>query len=166
MKKIPLTGKYAEGRFAFVDDEDFELVNQFKWWCFRTGNKEYAQSRKKGSQEKLYLHRLILRPKGKLEVDHIDGNGLDNRRKNIRLCTHQQNEFNQQLSKRNKSGYKGVYFSKDHRKWRAQITVNNCVKFLGFFITPEEASYAYNKAAKQQFGEFAYLNNLSRREIP
>src|SRR3990167_2235442 len=111
----------------------------------------------------VFLHRFILNaPKG-LEVDHINGNGLDNRRKNIRLCTKKENMQNRRISINNTSGYKGVYYHKsDKRKkrWTVFIRTDDNRKFIGRFLTALDAAKAYNEAATKYHGEFARLNTL------
>ena len=105
MKYIPLT----QGKLAIVDDEDFEWLSQWKWHFNR---KKYA-ARTINHSGKLYMHQVILNtPKGMLS-DHRNGNGLDNRRKNLRACNVQQNKANSRLPKNNTSGFKGVYWEKN-----------------------------------------------------
>ncbi len=91
-------------------------------------------------------------------VDHIDGNKLNNRISNLRLCTPRQNMGNQSKAKKNTSGYKGVYWSKTRRKWIAQIKKKPITVNLGAFETPQEAALAYDRAAIAHFGEFARAN--------
>ena len=95
-----------------------------------------------------------------LQIDHINGNCLDNRRFNLRLCNNIENNQNRKIDKRNSSGYKGVYFDKIRKKWVAEIKVNKCKKFIGRFINKEEAAIAYNKFAKKYFKKFAVLNDI------
>ena len=102
------------------------------------------------------LHRLLLSPPDGYEVDHINGNSLDNRRCNLRLCTRQQNNGNQR-PRRHSSIYKGVYWNKEHQKWQAKITVNYRNIDLGRYKDEEAAAEAYAKAARRHFGEFACL---------
>lgn len=103
-----------------------------------------------------YLHRMIMSaPKG-LTVDHINGDRLDNRRCNLRLCSNRDNNLN----KKGRGRYKGVYFNKVAKKWTAQIGLNSHIQYLGLFDTPEEAAIQYNKFAQELHGEYAYLNRL------
>ena len=151
MKEIPLT----QGKAALVDDEDFDYINQWKWHFHRTG---YAAR----GYNKKYMHRVILeRYNFNLgqryinEIDHINHNGLDNRKSNLRLATISQNQQNSQIKRNNKSGYKGVVFRKDANKWRAQIGFNEKTFCLGYFNNPKSAAQSYNKKAKELFGQFA-----------
>ena len=106
------------------------------------------------------MHRLIIDCPVNMQTDHINGNGLDNRKSNLRVCYNYQNARNQKLRPNSNSGFKGVSLIKDRNKWVAQIKVNGKVKYLGAYTLKEEAARAYNKAAKELFGEFAWLNKL------
>jgi hypothetical protein len=141
MKKIELT----KGKFAIVDDEDFEWLNQWKWQYDSHG---YATRKLwiiggKGKTEKIYLHRLIMDNPTNKEVDHINRNKLDCRKSNLRLVTHSQNLLNRPANSNNTSGYKGVFFDKSRNKWKAMIKINYRSIFLGRFNTAKEASNAY-----------------------
>ena len=169
MKEIQLT----QGKVALVDDEDFEWLNQWKWgvdkdsYAMREGprNGEYRTT--------LKMHRLIaglIKGDG-MCVDHINGNKLDNRRENLRVCSRSENQHNQRLSKANTSGFKGVHFHKATRKWMARIKISSKIKYIGTFDTPEAAHEAYCKSAIALHGEFANFghgcvtledNNVSR----
>lgn len=158
MKKIPLT----QGKFAIVDDEDYELVSQYKWLLSKQSkNCEYAVITKR---PRLRMHRLImgLVPGDGLIVDHINGNGRDNRRANLRVCTHVENIRNM-ATKGGSSLFRGVTRRNQKRgtKWIAQIMVNRKQYYLGIFNTPIDAAKAYNTAAKNFFGEFARLNDVA-----
>lgn len=105
----------------------------------------------------LYLHRYLLNPKVEEVVDHINGNPLDNRKENLRLCTQMQNVWNSRIKSSNTTGFKGVGFRKNTnriKKYYAKIKVNKKVIYLGGYLTAKEASEAYKKAAKKYFGEF------------
>ncbi len=158
MKKIPLT----QGEFALVDDEDFDWLNQWKWLLLTNGkNNLYAATWIGGKC--VLMHRLILglKKENKLQVDHINNNGLDNQKRNLRICTNQQNSWNQKKRKNKTSKYKGVSWSKLHKKWKVEIMINSKEKFLGLFSDPCKAAKAYNEAAKNLFGKFARLNNVA-----
>jgi hypothetical protein len=104
------------------------------------------------------MHVAILRPEPGEEIDHKNHNTLDNRRENLRRCTHRQNLFNQKKPSNNTSGFKGVYLDKRRNKWRASIMVNNKTVFLGHYLTATKAAQAYDVAAKKFYGEFAHFN--------
>ena len=160
MKKIPL----SQGKFAIVDDEDYEHLNQWKWCCTSRG---YAsRHRRKGEKcpgRVVYMHRVILERMGFKDFessDHINRNQLDNRRCNLRSVTQRENLHNQGKRSNNTSGYKGVTWAKHATKWRAQMQLNGKYKHIGYFDDKKEAARAYNKAAKKHHGEFAVLNEV------
>lgn len=149
-KEIPLT----QGKVAIVDASDYDWLMQFKWHAQKKSDKWYA-GRAQGRNISFLMHREILdAPQGWL-VDHKDGNGLNNTRNNIRLCTYAQNNFNT-ASYKGGSLYKGVHRFK--RGWRAQIRKGGKQYSLGVYSTEEAAARAYDAAAKKMHGEFAYLN--------
>lgn len=153
MKTIPLT----RGKAAIVDDEDYEYLNGFKWRAVRGYNCFYAtriNSRKGGSKYTVtWMHREIMRPTDGMQVDHINGDGLDNRRANLRIASSSQNAMNRGASKNNKLGVKGV--SLFCSGYRAQICINRKVKHLGLFPSINEARAAYESAARKLHGEFS-----------
>lgn len=154
-RKIPLT----QGQHALVDDADYERVSQHKWHIKRySGGLAYATGRPNGGERKVLMHRFILNPPDGFEVDHINGDGLDNRRANLRVCSHAENQKNVKKPTTNTSGYKGVAWSKHHLRWKAEIRANGKRIHLGTFDTAEEAAAAYDTAAKQMHGEFARTN--------
>lgn len=147
-KQIPL----ANGRyFATVDDEDYEYLSQFSW-TFRKGKKGIIYAYRRSHNKYIHMHRVILHAPDGVLVDHIDINGLNNTRKNLRLATDLQNSGNQRMKKCNSSGYKGV--SKKGNRWNARIQNHH----IGYFLTEVEAAIAYDNAAIELFGEYAYLN--------
>nr|WP_269140600.1 HNH endonuclease [Proteus terrae] len=93
-----------------------------------------------------------------MHIDHIDGDKLNNRIENLRICTHNQNQHNQGIRASNKSGYKGVSWMKSVKKWQAQICCNSKVTHLGLYTNKIEAAKAYDEAAKKLHGDFAWLN--------
>jgi hypothetical protein len=148
---IPLT----QGKFAIVDAEDYEHLSKYKWYAVYAGGKFYAYRSVK--YRAVSMHRQIMgEPKGKV-VDHRDGNSLNNRRSNLRICTFAQNQLNRR-STGGVSRYKGVWFKKGHNKWKAQIGFNGKKIHIGYFKDEIDAAKAYDKKAKEFFGEFAYLN--------
>jgi len=159
MKKIPLT----RGKFALVDDEDFEELSKWNWFLNIGTNTNYAErktnckEKKNGAKTSVRMHRFIMNPPKNMQVDHIDHNGLNNTKKNLRICTPSQNKMNTQLPSNNTSGFKGVHFHKRNKKWLAQIYVNKRRMYLGYFKSPEKAYKKYCDFAKLYYGEFANL---------
>lgn len=156
MKQIEL----GKGYFALVDDEDFVRLCEKTWWPFVVKYKGdcwvYAATNI-GTGSNLLMHRFILGVTDPdIHVDHINGNRVDNRRCNVRLCEHGENMMNRRRPRNNKSGFKGV--EKRGNGWRAKITVRNHVIHIGQFVSGEEAAKAYDEAALKYHGEFARLN--------
>lgn len=148
MKEILLT----HGFVTLVDDEDFEWLSQWRWAARENQSGTFYAVRYQVHRV-IQMHRVIMEAPKELEVDHKNGDALDNRRCNLRLCTHQQNMHNRKLSKNNTSGYKGISFRKRSQKWYASINV-----FIGSYDTSEEAARAYDTKAIELFGEFAKPN--------
>lgn len=164
MKQIPLT----RGKFALIDDEDFERVSKFKWHVVldRSGA-FYAVSSIRykigyNGQGKIRMHRLLLGLErfDKRKVDHIDLDTLNNIKSNLRIATTSQNAANTFLMKDNASGFKGVLWHKRDKKYQSQIVVNRNSIFLGYFDDPIEAAKAYDREAIKHFGEFARTNKM------
>lgn len=149
--EVPL----KQGAVTLIDEADLPLISGARWHAYHNGNglTTYAKSYSMG-----LMHRAILQPPSHLEVDHINGNGLDNRRSNLRLATKAQNQANRRPSRTNTSGFKGVSPHAQVRKWKAEIRVAGVRHYLGLFNSPEEAAQAYDCAAFQHFGEYARLN--------
>ncbi len=161
MREIKLT----QGKVALVDDEDFEAVSQFKWYATVKDGRIYYACRKttiNGQRIIIHMHRLLMGlDKGCAKViDHIDGNGLNNQKCNLRICTIQQNCQNRKSQKNNTSGYKGVSFDKQYLKWKARICAKDKRTVIGYYVNKEQAALAYNEAAKKHYGEFASLNQI------
>jgi hypothetical protein len=155
VKQIPL----SRGVYAVVDDVDFAWLSQWKWHCTKIGYAARTIRSKDGGKKKcIYMHRLIMDAQPGFEIDHIDGDTLNNQRGNLRQATYGQNKVNTGLRRTNTSGYKGVVWHKQCLKWKAEITINSKNRHLGLFSTKEEAAKAYDKAALENFGEFARLN--------
>jgi len=153
---IPLT----KGQNAIVDVEDFEQMNQWNWCAhWNERSQTFYATRNNGRDVK--MHRVILGCKKGEEVDHINHNGLDNRKSNLRKCSSSQNSCNRRMRKDNTSGIKGVYWYKLRAQWKAQIQVNGKNKHLGFFSSKEEAAQIYSEAAKKLHGEFAFPGQLN-----
>jgi hypothetical protein len=166
MKEISLT----QGKVALVDEELFDSLNQREWWYSERksshGRTGYAMANKlpwtRYNHKTELMHRVILAHygvdyRGK-DIDHIDGNGLNNQLSNLRVVSRSENNVNSDKPQNNTSGFKGVYPHSTADKWCAQIGVNGKRNYLGYFDTPIEAAKAYNDAALEHFGEFARLN--------
>lgn len=159
MKLIPL----SKGLFAKVDDEDFEELSKYRWHAnVSRGVRPYAERKTardpiSGRQGRVRMHRLVIGAVGGI-VDHINGDSLDNRKANLRICSNAENVQNVGPTAANTSGFKGLRFKRG--KWDARITANNKQFFLGSFDTKEAAAVAYNEAAKKLHGEFARLNHV------
>jgi hypothetical protein len=156
MKQIPLT----KGQFAIVDDEDYSFLSKTKWYAEKSYYTYYA--RRKDSlpdkkRETKSMHREIMGYKGELEIDHINRNGLDNRKQNLRFCSREENQRNARKHRDNKSGFKGVCFDKERNKYVAQIWLGRHV-VIGRYKTAIEAAKKYNEIALKQWGVFAELN--------
>lgn len=107
------------------------------------------------------MHRLIMEAKQQQKVDHINGDGLDNRKENLRFATTSENAMNKCSTKNKSSSYKGVSWYKRYKKWQAQIKFKGKSIYIGIFDTEIEAAKAYDNKAKELFGEFAKLNNIN-----
>lgn len=158
-----ITIQLTQGQVAIISPEDADLAN-LKWYAafhnkYSEGGAYLAQQKQQGKTK--YLHRAVLtRMLGrellsKEQVDHINGDPLDNRRVNLRLATSAQNTANRSRHKNNKTGLKGVCFFRRDKKYVAHICVDGKRIHLGVFLTPEEAHAAYCEAAKELHGEFA-----------
>ena len=161
-KQIALT----QGHIAIVDPADFEWLSQWKWSYTTGSNGKGARAERSfrinGRQKHIFMHRLIMDAPDGMEVDHINGNGLDNQRKNLRLCSRSQNAKNITSMRVHTSWFKGVSYHKRLRKWHAQITNEYRRIHLGLFACELEAARAYNLAAPKYHGEFASLNDLNK----
>lgn len=161
MKVIGLT----QGKFATVDDEDFGRLSRYKWYARKVILKNrivYYATRNttisSGKQRPVQMHREIASAAGFPLVDHRDGDGLNNRRENIRPATSSQNQQNQRKRLGCSSRYKGVSWDVKIGKWRASIRHNRLRRHLGLFDIEVDAACAYDQAAKYVFGEFAFVN--------
>jgi hypothetical protein len=144
MKTIKLT----QGKSVKVSDCDYDYLSQWKW-CYSNG---YAKRNTRGKF--IFMHKVIL--------DHISCNKVDNRRRNLKAATRQENNRNIRSSTGSSSKYKGVSWHKATNKWHAQIKVDGKSKHLGYFINEDNAALAYNKVARKYFGEFAFLNKVTK----
>lgn len=155
MKEIQLT----QGKVALVDDADFDYLNQWKWYAQKDRNTFYAVRR--DGKKRMKMHRVILGLDydDKCVPDHIDLNGLNNQRYNLRIATKGQNSVNRPPTKNSVSRYKGV--SPMKKRWQVHIVKDGVQTYLGLYKSETEAAIAYNEAAKKLHGEFAYLNKIA-----
>ena len=165
--KIPLASRKNPGLFAIVDSSDFELVSAYSWFPRKNYHTFYVQHSPSrtlpGERRPVLMHRLLLGlGPGDQTVDHINGNGLDNRRENLRLCSDSTNQANRhRLVPNASSRYRGVTWHAALGKWQAHIKVMGRSIYLGVFASEEEAALAYNHAAVAHFREYAHLNEVS-----
>jgi len=157
VRYIPLT----RGKYAIVDAEDFEELSKYKWSVIRRGKIDYACRREKGKY--ISMHRLIVNAPDDMVVDHIDGNGLNNRKSNLRICTKAQNSYNSR-PRGGTSNYVGVMYHKRSRKYQAAIGFHGHTIHIGEFDDPVAAAKARDRKALELQGEFAYLNFPELRE--
>ena len=150
MKEIQLT----MGKKTRVDNEDYEKLSIYKWHVnIAAGGRLYA-ARSIFNGGKILMHREIMSPKIGEEVDHIDGNGLNNGRSNLRLATRKENARNAKIKTNNTSGYTGVHWHKKRQRWQALIMLNGRRKWLGNFTKVDDAAEAYKNVAKTHYGKF------------
>lgn len=153
--RIPTT----KGLEILVDKKDYKELVKYKWCVGAKQSKTYYAQRRvtisKGVNKIVWMHRIIMNPPDNMVVDHINGNGLDNRRCNLRICTRSQNQFNRSKQIDNTSGFKGVYFDQSRNKWCAEIRVYKKKIHLGRFLTKELAYEAYCIACEKYHKEFA-----------
>ena len=154
MKKIPLT----QGKFALIDNRDYWLVRQFKWCAHKARRVWYASTniRMCGVRKVVKMHRLLagFPP---FDIDHKNGDGLDNQRRNLRPATRSQNQANCGPRQHNTSGYKGVCWDNRQKKWLARVQFCGKERYLGRFANLKNAAAAYKKATTQLNGEFARI---------
>lgn len=152
MKTIPLT----RGYFAKVDDEDYMELAKARWYADIKGNGVYAKRRVSvdGRSRIVGMHRFLMGYPVGLQVDHINGDTLDNRKSNLRVCTNSENSRNRNKSSSNKSGYKGVYWSKQKNKWSVEVIKDYKKHYGGSFDNLKDAVISYNNLSAKLFGEF------------
>ena len=154
----------TKGKVAIIDDQDGPLVTRYKWYAIWNKGTWYARTslpRVNGIQKHISMHRLILKATPGQQVDHRDGEGLNNRRSNLRTATQSQNNFNRRRLRHSKtSRFKGVCFNPRSRlnKWYAQIKKHGRVIYLGVFTHEQDAAQAYDRAAATLFGDFVAPN--------
>jgi len=165
MKRIKLT----QEQYALVDNEDYEKVNQYKWFAMKTkydgftARRNDSRKNNNGRQVPIFMQHFIMdfKPSKKKVMDHINRDTLDNRKQNLRICTYSQNNMNRKSSKNKINKFKGVFKNKGRgKKWTAAIRKNKKLFALGYFNSEIEGAKAYNKAAFRLFGKFALLNKI------
>ena len=169
MKHIPLT----QGKFALVDDEDYDWLMQWKWQARKSDRTYYAVRTclcwlpGVANRHTIRMHRVIMNVPQEMQIDHINHDGLDNCKGNLRICTNTENRYNSKPRSHRSSKYKGVTLSTSRPKgvwrcWQSRIGNKNIKHHLGSYYTQEEAADAYDQKAKILFGEFAYINNAKK----
>lgn len=154
MKYIKLT----KNKKAKVDDDKVSILEEYHWFC---GTHSYAITNIHG--KKVQMHRFLLNLNDpNIIVDHKNGDTLDNRLCNLRICSRSDNSRNQKIRSDNKSGYKGVSWHISAKKWEACLHIKGKKKYLGVFACKHEAARVYNKNAKKYFGEFCNLNIIKK----
>ena len=171
VKQIPVTNREEKELYAMVDDEDFERLERCRWYLSmgRYAVTTFKSPRKNGESCSIHLrmHRLIMNTPRELDVDHINGNGLDNRKVNLRNCTMSQNKMNSRAKLVGKTSiYKGVYFDKEVNKFRAYIGLAGKNTYVGISKSQIVAAKMYDEAAIRYFGEFARPNFPTAKTIP
>ncbi len=161
MKRIKLNSKKYPNKYALVDDEDFEYLNQFKWHPVKRNHTFYvARSAKINNKDtQIMMHREILKlTDSSIYTDHRDRNGLNNQKNNLRKCIPKQNNMNRCADKKSTSQYKGVSWSKEKQKWQSHICNESKRKHIGYFDNEKDAALSYDYYANKLFNKFAYLN--------
>lgn len=157
MKLIELT----RGKTTLVDDDVYEWASKFKWSASKNRHTFYAvrSVTTHGKRRAIYLHREIVKPMGNEQVDHLDGDGLNNLRVNLRPCSQTENQraFKRKAVKRT-SRFRGVSWNKEDSRWKAGLRTGKILFYLGYFSDEEKAARAYDRKALELFGEFAHLN--------
>lgn len=162
MGVLTINSKKHGPQSVFFDDHDHNLImSQNSWILHKRKNTFYAYCQlniRKGERFKIYMHRLIMNFPDNKDIDHRDGNGLNNRRSNLREAGRSQNIANQKRTYTNQTGFKGVHFEKRNNSYFALLMVNRKRKVKVGFKSPIEAAKKYNELATLHFGEFAKLN--------
>lgn len=161
--ELKITSEALGSHIVYYDAEDHELIISRHWHLLKIKGRFYCSTNIykngiNGAQTQIAMHRFLMNPSNGRLIDHIDGNGLNNRRNNLRIATVAQNNYNKSVAKRNVTGFKGVGFYKKRGDYVASIKVNGRSIHGGYFPTKEQAAERYNELAIQHFGSFAKLN--------
>jgi len=153
----------AQPKYAKVDPVDYKRLRGYEWFATKKGSNSFYARRhsagSKGKEKLIYLHHEVIKVPERMVVDHINHDGMDNRRANLRAATHSQNMCHRRKrSGATQSKYKGIYWKKKNRKWQALITFEKKRIYLGHFRNEIDAAKAYDRAARKYHGEFACLN--------
>lgn len=163
MKKIQLGGHKKGSKisgYSIVDDEDYETLSKHNWYfCTRYVVRNVFMDANKS--KKIMMHREVMKTPDGMFTDHINGNSLDNRKQNLRICSLSQNQQNKKKSPINTSGYKGVTWNKKAKKWQAQIGLDYKLIYIGLFSSKIDAAKAYDVKSEELHGKFSLNNNLS-----
>lgn len=158
MKKIPI----SQGKEVLVDDIDYEKLSQHKWCALKSRGTFYARrtayqkiGKKWEVEQRILMHRELMNPVRSMQVDHIDGNGLNNQRSNLRICSQDENRWNVGKPRHNTSGFKGVCFHKLTKMWQVSLRKNSKQIYVGLYPTKEKAAEAYLEACLKYHGSFA-----------
>lgn len=149
-------------KIVLLDDDDFQKIKDYNWYQSKVG---YVYGREPKTNKTVYMHRVIMGAKKGELVDHINHIKFDNRKENLRIATASQNIFYQGPSAKNTSGYVGVSFSAEKKKWMAAIHKQGTTHRLGYFHNKHDAARMYNFWASDMFGEFAFLNKVREAEM-
>lgn len=151
------------GQTTMIDETDLDLVSARSWSALPAGKKTYARVtvKKAGRSKSLLMHRLIMDPPEGFQIDHRDGDGLNNRRSNLRICTASENRCNQgKLGGNHSSQFKGVSWNREKKRWQALLAYEGRREFLGYFTNEYDAAQAYNFAASTLHSAFACPNTI------
>lgn len=157
MKLIALTRRMA----AIVDEENYKKLSKYKWYAHKAAKTFYARTNisiGNGKYRGVYMHRMIIDIPGNLQTDHVNGNGLDNRIANLRVCNQTENLQNRSGSEKSTSVFKGVHWDSRDKRWIAKIKKDGFHIVVGRFKSEIEAAREYDKAAIKYHGEFARVN--------